>query len=268
MSDISREDAWGEGNSYDANMGRWSRRLAPRFLDWLAPGPQLDWLDVGCGTGALSDQILARCDAANLIGMDPSDGFIAQARKNVPDSRAEFHIGDAQDLPLDDASLDVATSALALNFVQDPIKALSEMKRVIRPDGLVAFYVWDYPGGGVEFMHLFWMAATALDPNVRDRVESARFPFCTPEGLREMMVTAGVSKVETIAIEVSTMFTDFDDYWQPFTLGAGPAPAYCMSLDAAARHRLRLRMQQTLPIAENGSIKLTARAWALKGAVR
>ena len=168
--------------------------MTPRFLDWLAPGPQLDWLDVGCGTDALSDQILARSDAAKLIGIYPSDGFIAQARKNVPDPHAEFRIGDAQNLILGVANLDVATSALALNFVQDPIKALSEMKRVIRPDGVVAFYIWDYPGGGVEFMHLFWTAATALDPDVRDRVKSARFPFCTREGLLEMMVEAGVSK--------------------------------------------------------------------------
>lgn len=268
MSDSLREDAWGEGNSYDAYMGRWSRRLAPRFLDWLAPGPQLDWLDVGCGTGALSDQILARCDAANLIGVDPSDAFIAQARKNVPDSRAEFQIADAQALPLGDASRDLATSALALNFVPDPIKALSEMKRVIRPNGTVAFYVWDYPGGGVEFMHLFWTAATALDPDAGDRVESTRFPFCTPGGLREIMVAAGVSKVEVSAIEVITVFTDFDDYWQPFTLGAGPAPAYCMSLDPPARRQLSVRLRQSLPVAEDGSISLTARAWALKGAAQ
>jgi ubiquinone/menaquinone biosynthesis C-methylase UbiE len=245
-------------------MGRWSRQVAPLFLDWLGAGSGLDWLDVGSGTGALSAAILARCNPASLIGVDPSEGFVAAAQALLADRRAEFRVGDAQALPLVAASRDVVVSALVLNFVPDRTKALLEMKRVARPGGLVGFYVWDYPGISVEFMRMFWTAATALDPAARNLAEDKRFPFCTPDGLSGLMSDAGFAWVDGGPIEIETVFRDFDDYWHPFTLGAGPAPGYCASLEPEARQRLKERLQDSLPRGADGSIPLKARAWAIK----
>jgi SAM-dependent methyltransferase len=265
MTEASRHDAWQAGDRYEAYMGRWSRQLAPRFVDWLGVADGLDWLDVGCGTGALSAAIIARCNPKSLIGMDPSEGFIAAARTALPDPRAEFRVGDAQALALASASRDAVASALVLNFVSDRKKALAEMKRVARAGGTVGFYVWDYPGGGMELMRTFWTAATALDPAAADLAEDRRFPFCTADGLTGLMRDAGLTAVDCTAIEAPTVFRDFEDYWHPFTLGAGPAPGYCTSLDPAARERLKEKLQDSLPHRQDGSIVLGARAWALKG---
>lgn len=264
MTEASRHDAWAAGDSYDAYMGRWSRQLAPLFLQWLGPREGLDWLEIGCGTGALSAAIVARCHPRSILGVDLSEGFVARARTNVPDVRADFRVGDAQALALDTGSKDAAVSALVLNFVPDKPKALAEMKRVVRPGSTIGFYVWDYPGGGVEFMRAFWQAASTLDEAARDLTEDRRFPYCTREGLTDLARRAGLHDVESVSLEIPTVFRDFDDYWRPFTLGAGPAPGYCASLAPDARERLRLSLQGTLPRAADGSIPLKARAWAVK----
>jgi SAM-dependent methyltransferase len=248
-------------------MGRWSRRIAPRFLDWLGSSNGLDWMDVGCGTGALSAAILSRCSPRSLIGIDPSDGFVATARSMAPDQRAEFLVGDAQALPAATASRDIVASALMLNFVPDKPRALAEMKRVVRPGGMVAFYVWDYPGEGIELMREFWSAAMALDAGASELAENRRFPYCTPEGLTELARTAGLTRIECTSVEVPTVFRDFDDYWRPFTLGAGPAPGYCASLAPDARQRLQQALHDRLPRGPDGSIPLKARAWAIKAVV-
>jgi SAM-dependent methyltransferase len=264
MAGSSRHDAWQAGDSYDAYMGRWSRQVAPRFLDWLGAPAGLEWLEVGCGTGALSAAILAQGKPKELIGIDPSDGFVAKARANMPDARAAFQVGDAQALTLETASRDIVVSALMLNFVPDREKALAEMKRVTRPGGTVAFYVWDYPGGGVAFMRAFWKAASALDPAAADLTEDRRFPFCTRDGLVDLATRAGLPPVDSTAMEVPTVFKDFEDYWRPFTLGAGPAPGYCMSLAPDARQRLKDALGAGLPRRKDGSIAMKARAWAVK----
>jgi SAM-dependent methyltransferase len=264
MTETSRHDAWKSGVHYDRYMGRWSRQIATRFLDWLHAPKGVDWLEVGCGTGALSAAILKQCGPKSLIAIDPSEGFLTAARANVPDARASFRIGDAQALAADDASADVIASALVLNFVPDREKALAEMKRVVRPGGMIGFYVWDYAGGGVEFMRAFWNAATALDPGAQELTENRRFPFCTQDGLTELARRTGLASVESTSVEVPTIFADFDDYWQPFTLGAGPAPGYCMSLSPEARERLREGLSDSLPRSDDGSIRLKTRAWAVK----
>ena len=266
MAQTSRHDAWQAGDRYDAYMGRWSRRVAPLFLEWFdAPG-DLDWLEVGCGTGALSCAVLALSRPRSLFGVDQSEGFVQRARESVADPRAVFEVGDAQDLPAPTASADVIVSALVLNFVPDREKALAEMKRLARSRARIGFYVWDYPGGGIEFMRAFWNAATALDPAALDLAEGRRFPFCTEDGLSTLARSAGLHSIEITAIEVPTVFADFEDYWHPFTLGAGPAPGYCMSLDPEARQRLRATLHDTLPRRDDGAIALKARAWALKAA--
>jgi SAM-dependent methyltransferase len=264
VTETSRHDAWQAGEAYDFYMGRWSRKIAPRFLNWLDAIQGLGWLEVGCGTGALSASILAQCNPSTLVAIDPSDGFIATARSNITDERARFALGDAQDLHFATASRDVVVSGLVLNFVSDRQKALTEMKRVARSGGLIGFYVWDYAGGGVEFMRLFWDAAVSIDPAAVELTESRRFPFCTSEGLIDLAMQAGLAEVACTALEVPTLFTDFDDYWHPFTLGTGPAPGYCKSLDPALRQRLKETLNEMLPHTDAGSIPLKARAWAVK----
>jgi SAM-dependent methyltransferase len=263
MTTSSRHDAWQAGDSYESYMGRWSRQVAPLFLDRLDARDGLDWLDVGCGTGALSAAIVARQAPRSLIAIDPSEGFIEKARFNVPDPRVEFRVGDAQALDVATASRDIVVSALVLNFVPDKDQALAEMKRAARPGATIASYVWDYPGGGVEFMRAFWTAAGTLDPKARDLTEDRRFPFCTPDDLTELFGRAGLESVTCAAIEIDTVFKNFDDYWHPFTLGAGPAPGYCMSLDEDARQRLKEKLSDSLPRSADGSIALKGRAWMI-----
>ncbi|MCZ0960566.1 class I SAM-dependent methyltransferase [Paracoccus benzoatiresistens] len=267
MAQQSRHDAWQAGPSYDRYMGRWSARIAPLFLDWLEAEKGLDWLEIGCGTGALSAAIMARAGPASLVGIDPSAGFLERAREIVPDPRARFLIGDAQALPVPAASADVAVAGLVLNFVSDRPLALAQMMRVVRPGGTIGFYVWDYPGGGMGFMRAFWTEAAALDPAATDLTEDRRFPFCTLPQLIALTAGAGLHDVEGTGIEIATTFRDFDDYWQPFTLGAGPAPGYCASLESDARQRLRDRLARSLPRDTDGSITLPARAWAVRGRV-
>ena len=206
MKNTSRHDTWDAGNSYDAYMGRWSRKIADQFLKWISVREGLDWLEIGCGTGALSSRILSQCNPGSLIGIEPSEGFAKTASKNVPDSRAEFQVGDAEKLPLADNSKDVAVSALVLNFIPDKQKALSEMIRVLRPGGLIAFYVWDYPGRGVQLMQAFWDAAASLDSAASDLAEDKRFPDCTEDGLIKLTTNAGLGGVESTAIEAPTVF--------------------------------------------------------------
>lgn len=265
MTQASRHDVWRSGDSYENYIGRWSRRVAPRFLDWLEPASDLDRLEVGCGTGALTQAILAHAEPRSVIAIDPSEGFLQKARSDILDRRVEFRPGDAQALSMMADTRDIVVSGLVLNFVPDRMLALQEMLRVARPKGVVGFYVWDYPGGGMEFMRAFWSAAIALDPAARELGEGTRFPFCTSDGLAELSAAAGLSKPEVTQIEIETTFRDFDDFWRPFTLGAGPAPGYCASLGEAERERLKERLRVDLPTSADGSIALKARAWAVRG---
>ncbi|UZF90863.1 class I SAM-dependent methyltransferase [Bosea sp. NBC_00550] len=267
MTESARHDAWSAGDSYNRYMGRWSRQIAPQFLDWLDAPVGVDWLDVGSGTGALSAAIVARCSPKSVLAIDPSEGFLQTAQGALSDERVQFRLGDAQALPAEAGSVDVIVSALVLNFVPDRKMALGEMRRVGRPGALIGFYVWDYPGGGIEFIRAFWRAAIQLDSKVLDLMESRRFPFCTPDELTALVKDAGLDVLDHALIEAPTIFQDFDDYWQPFTLGAGPAPGYCMSLKPDHRERLRQKLAETLPRQEDGSIHLKARAWAVKAQV-
>ncbi|HEX3140641.1 MAG TPA: methyltransferase domain-containing protein, partial [Rhizobacter sp.] len=176
MASTARDDTWQQGNPYERYVGRWSRRVAPEFLAWLAQPPGLRWLDVGCGTGALSAAILDTCTPASVTGVDPSEGFLRLARERLG-GRATLLQASAAQLPLDDASVDVGVSALVLNFVPDPLAALGEMLRVIIDRGSVAAYVWDY-AQGMQLMRHFWDAAVALDPQALPLDEARRFPLC------------------------------------------------------------------------------------------
>jgi SAM-dependent methyltransferase len=265
MSQQSGHDAWRAGEAYELYMGRWSRLAAVLFLDWLNAPDDLDWLDVGCGPGTLSAAIMARCLPSTVSGVDLSQEFLDRARTTVADPRARFLLGDAQSLPIESASKDIVVSALVLNFVPDRMKALMEMRRVAKPDAKVAFYVWDYPNGGMQLIQTFWEAAVALDPTARDLAEATRFPFCTERGLTSLATAAGLRSVDCLAIEFPTVFCDFEDFWRPFLFGAGPAPGYCTSLGPQAQQRLKEKLEANLPRSAEGSIQLRARAWAIRG---
>ena len=257
---------WEQGAPYERYVGRWSRLVAPEFLSWLGVEPGAAWLDVGSGTGALSSAVIEHASPASLPGVDSSEGFVEHARSAVPG--AEFVIGDAQTLPFDDGSFDVVVSGLVLNFVPDQRQAVAEMTRVARPGGTIAVYVWDY-SGRMALMRRFWDTAGELDPSARELDEGQRFSaFDRPEALERLLGAAGQVAVESRAIDIPTVFRDFDDYWEPFLGGQGPAPSYVMSLDEAARTRLCEALRERLPAAEDGSISLAARAWAARGQKR
>jgi SAM-dependent methyltransferase len=257
------DDRWASGEPYERYVGRWSRLVAPEFLAWLDAPAGLAWLDVGCGTGALTEAVARSRAPAHLAGIDPSEGFLDLARRRVG-GIAALQKADARDLPFAPATFDRVVSGLVLNFVPDQRRAAAEMARVARPGGEVALYVWDY-AGKMELMRYFWDAAAALDPRGGEVDESKRFPICRPEALQGLFEAAGLAGVETRAVDVPTVFRDFDDYWTPFLGGQGPAPAYCVSLGEEARDGLRERLRATLPAEPDGSIHLFARAWAVRG---
>lgn len=261
----STSDTWHSGNPYERYMGRWSRQLAPRFLDWLGEPPGRRWLDVGCGTGALSSAILEAGAPQALSGVDPSEGFLATARERLG-PRVELHRATAAAIPLPDAAVDVAVSGLVLNFVPDAPAALREMARVTVDGGRVAVYVWDY-AGRMDLIRTYWDTAAELDPAALGQHQGERFPICQPDALAAAFADAGLRQVDVAGIELPMRFAGFDDYWQPFLGGQGPAPAHAMSLDEAARERLRERIRERLPVQPDGAILLGARAWAARGSV-
>lgn len=261
MAKTSQFDAWNAGEAYDAYMGRWSRMIAAEFLAWVDPGPGLSWLDVGCGTGALTETILRRTAPRSVRAVDPSEGFVTYAAANIVDSRVKFRTGSGTALPFDTGRFEALASGLVLNFIDNQPAALREFQRVLEPGGLLSFYVWDYPGGGMGLIDTFWSAAQALDPKAADLNESRRFPGCTSDAISRLCASAGMNGVEITSIELTSDFPDFGTFWSPFTLGAGPAPGYCKSLptdrQAALKHELRRRLG-------DGPIRLPARAWAVK----
>lgn len=255
-------DTWERGSPYEQYVGRWSRQVAPLFLSWLSIPGGRQWLDLGCGTGALCAAIVDHCSPSSVTGVEPSEGFLKTAKENLA-GRAALRQGTATAIPLGDASIDVAVSGLVLNFVPDQRAALLEMARVTGEGGTIAAYVWDY-AGRMELMRYFWDVAVELDPAAAKMDEGVRFPMCRPEALEKLFAGAGLKEIGVRAIDIPTLFVDFDDYWRPFLGGQGPAPAYAMSLDETARARLRDRIRERLPTAANRSISLTARAWAVR----
>jgi SAM-dependent methyltransferase len=257
-------DVWSSGEHYDAYVGRWSRPVAAAFVGWLDRPPGARWLDVGCGTGALTEAVLSAAAPTDVVGVDPSPAFVASAAAAVPDPRVRFEVGDARALPVEDGWFDVAASGLMLNFVAERTAVLAEMRRAVGHAGVVAAYVWDYPDG-MQLMSAYWDAATDLglaDPTAH---EAVRFGFCRPGSLRAMFAAAGLTGVDVTEIVVPTAFRDFDDFWSPFLGGTGAAPAHLAALPEDRQDELRDAVRERLPAADDGSIRLTARAWAVRG---
>jgi SAM-dependent methyltransferase len=245
--------AWSDGDAYEAYVGRWSRRIAPLFVDWLGVAPGGRWLDVGCGPGALTAAVRAQAEPALTLGIDPSIEFLKGSR--------DVAAADARALPVRDGAMDAVVSGLSLNFVPDPARAVAEYARAAAPGAVVGAYVWDY-AGGMQMMRLFWDAATIIDPDAAKMDESFRFPICRPHALRAAWTAAGLRDVITEALEIRTAFSGFDDFWQPFLGGQGAAPAYLATLDEEHQGRIREALRRELP---PGPFDLRARAWAVSG---
>lgn len=259
------KDSWESSDSYEYFMGRWSRLVAQSFLAWLSASPRLKWLDVGCGTGALSEIIISKYKPAKLTAIDQSQNYVMAAQKRLG-NQAICRIGDAADLPLETSSVNLAVSGLVLNFISEKEKALSEMIRVTIKGDVVAVYVWDY-GGKMDFLKKFWDTVAELDPNASHLHEGNRFQDSTDWALKELFKKSGLKDIDIASIEIETHFRDFDDYWKPFLGGQGPAPTYVLSLEKPERNMLRNVLYERLPIRSDGSIPMVARAWAAKGKV-
>jgi SAM-dependent methyltransferase len=257
-------DAWTDARRYEGYMGRWSRPLAREFVAWLGVYAEAAWLDVGCGTGALSEAILDDAAPSAVTAVDTSDAFVTAARERLAGRAFTAQVADATALPFAAASFDAVVSGLVLNFVADPARAAAELARVARRGASVGVYVWDY-AGEMQLLRQFWDAAIAADERARAHDEGARFPICEPRALTALLAGAGVTRVEARGLTVPLRFTSFADLWEPFLGGTGPAPAYVTALDDAGRDHLRDTLRARLPALPDGSIALWARAWAVRG---
>ncbi len=243
-------------DSYARFMGRFSSPLAERFVDLLAPRPGQRALDVGCGPGALTVPLAGLLGVDAVAAVDPSESFVASVRERLPG--LDVRTAAAEALPFGDDGFDLALAQLVVHFMADPVAGLREMARVTVPGGTVAANVWDHSSGGGPLSR-FWEAVTELDPGARDesRLAGAR------EGhLATLFDEAGLHDVQPGVLTVRVGFADFEDWWQPYTLGVGPAGAYVAGLDAARREELRSRCAERLP---DGPFELGASAWCVRG---
>jgi len=261
-----RADSWAAPDAYNRFMGRWSRLVAEQFIQWLSLPPGGNWLEVGCGTGALTQVICLRGEPGSIVACDPSRQLVSFARLSLGDHGVSFHVADASQLPRRDDGFDAVVSGLVLNFLPRPSEAVRAMRNRIRPGGTLAAYVWDY-AGGMQFLRIFWDVAVALDPSAAELDEARRFPLCQPDALVGLFEQEGLRSVEAKAFEIATPFPDFDSYWSPFLGRTGPAASYVDSLGRAARDQLMLGLKRRLAPAADGPIQLTARAWGVRASL-
>jgi SAM-dependent methyltransferase len=248
--------------AYEAVMGRWSSRLAALFLDFAKIGDADRVLDVGCGTGSLVKGILERTQRARVVGIDPAEAFVDYGRARFPDSRATFDCGSALKLPYPDASFDRSLSLLVFQFLAQPGIAASEMRRVTRPGGTVAACTWDRTGQ--EMSELFWEECVRLDPGAEEKAQ--RPNVCNRVGqLTELWRATGFEDVGEVTLEMRTDFTCFDDFWLPYTKGAGPQGAYVASLSPEKREVLRDALRRRFVGERDGAFSLRAVALAVRG---
>ncbi len=253
---------YADGASYDKSMGVWSRIVGSKFLDWLSPETDQRWIDVGCGTGAFTEQIIENCQPQEVEGVDPSEAQLEFARSKASIKKANFQLGDAMQLPFEDDKFDISSMALVIFFVPEPAKGLMEMKRVVRPGGLVAAYVWDIREGGfpLEPIHAV-LRAKGIDYPLPPSVEASRMV-----NLKSLWDTAGLNSVEVRRITCERTFESFDDFWDLTSSSTALKPVW-NELDKAAISDVRKDTSKNLGV-ENGE-KLTVSSWvnAIRGNV-
>ena len=249
----------GSGEAYDRFMGRYSTPLAVAFADAAGIEASRRALDVGCGPGALTSELVRRLGAESVAAVDPSESFVEACRRRNPG--VDVRVGRAEELPYANEQFSAALAQLVLHFVSDPDATVHEMQRVVQSGGTVAACVWDF-GGGMTMLRLFWDAARAIDPAAPDEAEIR--PFGRDGEIAELFVTAGLRDVTSGALDVEAGYADFDDFWTPFLTGTGPAGVYCAALDDESRLRLREDLRGRLG-SPPGPFTLTARAWFATG---
>ena len=252
-----------DGASYERLMGRWSRLVGRQFLEWLAPATNLSWLDVGCGNGAFTEEIIARAAPAKVTAVDPSDGQLAFARTRPGAKFVEFRLADAQRLPFEDRSFDVVAMALVISFLPDPAKAVAEMVRVARPGGTVASYMWDLSIGGlpIEPIYRALRKVGSAAPQPQSPAASTR------PAEQDLWTKAGLEAVETRHIRIDAVFASFDDYWDANTVPVGPQGAVINRMLPEARERLRNELRRELIPGHDGRVTVPGVASAVKGRV-
>jgi SAM-dependent methyltransferase len=247
--------------AYDRLVGRYGRELARALIDAAGLRPGHRAVDVGCGPGALTSELVALLGAEHVAAVDPSVPFVEACRGRLPGVHVE--VGSAEELPFEDAAFDGALSQLVVNFMTDPPAGVREMRRVTRPGGTVAAAVWDY-AGEMTLLRRFWDAAIALDPSAEDLDEGRCMPFCTRDELGGLWSAAGLTEVRVSSVVVAAGYDDFEDLWQPLELGVAPSGAYATSLPSERRMALKAELRRRLGVGPE-PFRLTARAWIATG---
>jgi SAM-dependent methyltransferase len=247
--------------AYDRHIGRYGRELARALIDAAGVRPGQRALDVGCGPGALTSELVALLGAEHVAAVDPSAPFVEACRRRLPGVRVE--VAAAESLPFEDAAFDHALAQLVVNFMTDPPAGVRAMGRVTRPGGTVAAAVWDY-AGDMTLLRRFWDAAVALDPSAADRDEGRCMPFCTADELGDLWSAAGLADVRVRPVVVAAAYDGFEDLWQPLELGVGPSGAYATSLPSERRTALKAGLRRRLGVGDE-PFRLTARAWIATG---
>jgi ubiquinone/menaquinone biosynthesis C-methylase UbiE len=250
-----------DGEAYERMMGRWSRTAGEVFWDWLALPPGLRWLDVGCGTGAFTQLLLDKCGPRQVAALDPSADQIAYARTTPAAKAVNFQVGNAQSLPFPDGEFDAASMALVITFIPEPAKALAELKRVVKPGGMIGTYVWDFLGGGSpqqplrEAVEAMGVTVSPTPGHVNSRIER----------LGELFAAASLDAVATRMIEIEVTYPDFDTYWRSQTALANTVVQYLREMTEADVERVKAHLREHLPADRAGRIAYKARASAAKG---
>jgi SAM-dependent methyltransferase len=250
--------SFSDAAAYDAFMGRYSGPLAPHFADLAGISADQRVLDVGCGTGMLTGELVRRLGADAVTATDPSAPFVAAIEERFPG--VEVHQAPAERLPFDDAGFDAALAQLVVHFMTDPVAGLAQMRRVTKPGGVVAACVWDHAGGQGP-LAAFWRGAHAVDPNADD---GSALAGARQGHLAELMTSAGLDDITEHAIAADVEHATFDEWWDPFTRGVGPAGAFVLGLSPDARAELRETCRAELG---DGPFIVRAAAWAARGVV-
>jgi ubiquinone/menaquinone biosynthesis C-methylase UbiE len=252
-----------DGAAYEQLMGRWSQIAGATFLDWLGLPKGLTWLDVGCGNGAFTETLIAKNAPREVIGIDPSEGQLAYARTRPGTKLAKFQMASAQDLPFSDNSFDVAVMPLVITFVPDPVKAVGEMKRVVRSGGMIAAYMWDIPGGGLPLEP----SRAAMRSMGEDEANPPGFQASREDRMRAVWEQNELTEIETRVIRIRITYASFEDFWKSNSVPVGPSGVAIAKLSADKKEELKNLLRQRLPAHADGAISYEPFANAVKGRV-